>query len=106
MGLLLKQTIQHQGGRPREKNGGDAYTVSDESQRLSDLGIEKHTSSRMQALAEVPEEDRERKTIATVPSFLTSHHVWKQREKTAGSAEAQLRAGGEGNYVLSDDRSI
>lgn len=50
-GELLKETIPHGGGRPKN---------SDTMSPLSDIGISRKQSSRWQAMASIPVETRER----------------------------------------------
>jgi hypothetical protein len=67
MGLLLKNTPLHPGGQPRKRTpDNDDRGSFDEPTRLAELGVDYRTSSRMQALAEVPEEDFEQDVAAIV----------------------------------------
>jgi site-specific DNA-methyltransferase (adenine-specific) len=54
LGQLLKENIQHQGGRPKEEKQSNSTTV------LSDFGISKDQSSTFQKIAALPEEVFER----------------------------------------------
>ncbi len=46
MGELLEKTVKHEGGRPKQ---------SQDATVLSDLGLDKHESSRLQQEASIPE---------------------------------------------------
>jgi len=54
LGAMLKETINHEGGRP--KNGSTLEPFPDVPPTLSDMGISKAESSRMQTEAIVPHE--------------------------------------------------
>lgn len=60
MGLILKKTPLHPGGRPAGETPTHVGRGFAEPMRLAELGIAYKSSARMQALAELPEEAFER----------------------------------------------
>jgi hypothetical protein len=94
LGQLLKENIQHQGGRPKEEKQSNSTTV------LSDFGISKDQSSAFQKIAALPEdvfereiasakEESEKRVELTTSRVLFAAKEYEQQKK---KDEAQITA--------------
>ncbi len=84
-GEILKETIQHEGGRPKEKPSHDERV----SPKLSDIGFNYTEASRYQTLASIPEEIfeshieevKEKRKELTTSELLTLAKNLKRKEE-------------------------
>lgn len=85
LGQLLKENIQHQGGRPKEEKQSNSTTV------LSDFGITKDQSSTFQKIASLPDEIFEAEIATAKDESLKRVELTTSRVLTAAKEYEQQK---------------
>jgi hypothetical protein len=96
-GEMLKEMDKNRGGNPEQiakSNRSSPTTGSNEtpSPKLSDLGISKDNSSRWQKLAEIPEEDFERKIVELKqnPERVTTTSIIREQREAERAQSGEM----------------